>query len=507
MGKTLTWITIGVGSAALLYGGSKLLRYVVREWSREALMQEYRKAMVSSIDQLKELQIDFIKQLEDGLTREVETDGRHMLMLPTYITRLPDGCEAGDVYAIDLGGTNFRVMRVALGKGQPVHPDMREVPIPRAVYKGTGTALFDFLATTLAAFIAQHSGPPAEGAPPPVVGFCFSFPTAQSALDRGTLVDWTKEFECSGVKGEDVVRLLSDALVRAGRPCRVAALLNDTVGVLTAHRYHDPAACVGVIIGTGTNACYVEDAGRMTKWTPAGGALPKGTQTVVNIEWGAFWSDRLPRHPGVDDAVDARTPHAGRYMFEKLLSGMFLGEVARGMLLRLAANAELFGDPGRDPNAARVVVTLVAPGVWQSSHVTRCVEDDSRLLEGVGDVVREVLGIGADLAPYSSRRLVKEVCEIVALRSAQLTAMALSALLTHTGWAAAAAAGAPAPTTIAFDGGVYEHFGAYRATLADWLRRLVGPEAFSHIKLVLAADGSCLGAAVVAAAAARGGQA
>lgn len=37
-----------------------------------------------------------------------------MLMLPSYITRLPDGHEAGDVYAIDLGGTNFRVMRAQL---------------------------------------------------------------------------------------------------------------------------------------------------------------------------------------------------------------------------------------------------------------------------------------------------------------------------------------------------------------------------------------------------------
>lgn len=30
-------------------------------------------------------------QLEDGLTHEVEADGKHMLMLPTFITQLPDG--------------------------------------------------------------------------------------------------------------------------------------------------------------------------------------------------------------------------------------------------------------------------------------------------------------------------------------------------------------------------------------------------------------------------------
>ncbi len=41
----------------------------------------------------------------------------------------------------------------------------------------------------------------------------------------------------AGVVGNDPVALLSAALERAGRPCRVLALLNDTVGVLAAHRW------------------------------------------------------------------------------------------------------------------------------------------------------------------------------------------------------------------------------------------------------------------------------
>lgn len=32
----------------------------------------------------------------------------------------------------------------------------------------------------------------------PVVGFCFSFPMAQTALNKGVLLDWTKGFTCSG---------------------------------------------------------------------------------------------------------------------------------------------------------------------------------------------------------------------------------------------------------------------------------------------------------------------
>ena len=39
--------------------------------------------------------------------------------------------------------------------------------------------------------------------------------------------------------------------------------------------------------------------------------------------------------------------HAGKYLFEKLLSGMFLGEVARRILLRLSAETKLLGRGGR----------------------------------------------------------------------------------------------------------------------------------------------------------------
>lgn len=49
----------------------------------------------------------------------------------------------------------------------------------------------------------------------------------------------------------------ADALLRAGMPCRVLAIINDSVGVLTASCYYDQATEMGVILGTGTNACIV----------------------------------------------------------------------------------------------------------------------------------------------------------------------------------------------------------------------------------------------------------
>ena len=40
---------------------------------------------------------------------------------------------------------------------------------------------------------------------------------------------------------------------------RVSAILNDTTGCLIACAYKRPDCAIGVIIGTGTNASYVEE--------------------------------------------------------------------------------------------------------------------------------------------------------------------------------------------------------------------------------------------------------
>ena len=104
-------------------------------------------------------------------------------------------------------------------------------------------SLFGFIASRVVSF----TGRDAEGA----LGFTFSFACAQTALDAGTLLGWTKGFALVDGVGCDVVALLRAALAAAGSCLRVAALVNDTVGTLAAARYADAAAVVAVILGTG----------------------------------------------------------------------------------------------------------------------------------------------------------------------------------------------------------------------------------------------------------------
>ena len=118
-----------------------------------------------------------------------------------------------------------------------------EVAIPAELLVGTCKALFAFIAERVVAF----TGRKAVGS----LGFTFSFACAQTALDAGTLLGWTKGFALVDGVGSDVVGMLRAALADAGSSLCVAALVNDTVGTLAAARYADAAACVAVILGTG----------------------------------------------------------------------------------------------------------------------------------------------------------------------------------------------------------------------------------------------------------------
>ena len=60
--------------------------------------------------------------------------------------------------------------------------------------------------------------------------------------------------------GKDVVQLLKHAIdARGDIKVEVAAILNDTTGCLMSCAWKNPKCRIGLIIGTGTNACYLED--------------------------------------------------------------------------------------------------------------------------------------------------------------------------------------------------------------------------------------------------------
>lgn len=150
---------------------------------------------------------------------------------------------------------------------------------------GPGADLFDYLAECLVDFV-QSVGMAAVPLP---LGFTFSFPMHQHGLASAGLVTWTKSFKCADVVGADVVELLRTALRRRGHNhIEVVAILNDTTGTLVQGASMDRRTRVGIVLGTGSNACYVERAERVQHWEAERHGERK---VIIDIEWGAFGDD------------------------------------------------------------------------------------------------------------------------------------------------------------------------------------------------------------------------
>ena len=68
----------------------------------------------------------------------------------------------------------------------------------------------------------------------------------------------------------------------------VVGLVNDTTATQLSIAIEDCDCHVGLILGTGTNACYMENLDAVKKYT---GDRSKYSQVIINTEWGAFGDD------------------------------------------------------------------------------------------------------------------------------------------------------------------------------------------------------------------------
>ena len=96
-----------------------------------------------------------------------------------------------------------------------------------------------------------------------------------------------------------------------------------------------------------------------------------------------------------------------------------------------------------------------------------------------------------------TRKLVVDVCEVVATRSARLAAAGIHGILKKLGRDIASPE--KQKTVIAVDGGVYKYYPFFAQCMESTLRDLLGEEVASSVVIKLAEDGSGTGAALLAA--------
>ncbi|KAM9366707.1 hexokinase HKDC1-like [Symphorus nematophorus] len=433
-------------------------------------------------DQLKDISARFQAEMKKGLSSESNAAAA-VKMLPTHVRSTPDGTEKGQFLALDLGGSKFKVLQVKVREGMGIRRggvEMEEkiYSMPKEILIGRGTELFDHVSECLKNFLHEKNISPEKKHP---LAFTFSFPCEQSKLDQGLLLNWSKNYRVRGLQGKDVVQALRQAIERTGgMNVEVLAMVNDTVATMMTCGFDDQYCEVGLIIGTGTNACYMEDMRHVD--------LVEGDEgrMCVNTEWGAFGDDGALKDyiTEFDRDVDAASNNPGKQIFEKMVSGMYLGEIVRLVVLKMAKLGLLF--EGHVSDALRTKGKITTADV-------AAMEEYKNGLKNTRNILTEL-----DLTPSSDDCVaVQHVATIVSFRSSNLVAAGLAAILSRIKQNRNLRT---LRITVGVDGTVYKKHPQYPKRLHKVVRRL-HPEC--HVRFVLSDSGSSKGAALVTAVAQR----
>lgn len=277
--------------------------------------------------------------------------------------------------------------------------------------------------------------------------------------------------------------LLQDALLRKHVPVKITALVNDTVGTLLSNAYQKPDTIAGLILGTGSNGAYVEKIARIGKWK-----LQDTTsdEMVINMEFGAFDNEKviLPI-TRFDNKLDRKSINPHYQTFEKLISGMYLGEVVRNVITDMMDRNLLFGHQ-------KSTERISSHYRFETSYMSSIEEDASSDLAVVRDILDTDLNlVNVDLVEL---KMVKRICQLVGTRAARLAAVAIVGILTHADHLRSA-------VDVGIDGSLFEFYPSFGARIYEAMAELLPDYADSirdTVRLGLARDGSGVGAALTA---------
>uniref|UniRef100_H2XUD0 Phosphotransferase n=1 Tax=Ciona intestinalis TaxID=7719 RepID=H2XUD0_CIOIN len=439
-----------------------------------------------SDDHLMRLSSKMSQELVRGLHQSTN-DEAEIKMLPSFVTSTPDGSENGEFLALDLGGTNFRIILVKIQSGDSpkIQMDNQVYAISNELMTGTGTQLFDHMVNCLWDFLVERDMM-CQLLP---IGFTFSFPTKNLGIKQTILVNWSKGFTATGVVGEDIGQLLNDAINRKFKNFELkimATVVNDTVGTLVSCAFDHHDTCMGLIVGTGTNMCYMEAQSNIE--------LLNNHKTLegemcINTEWGAFGDnsgalDEIKTSYDID--IDRNSPNVGQHIFEKMISGMYMGELARLIIVDLSNKGHLF--QSIDSNSLFYKSGFSTAFVSQILHMN----DNCSQALGTTDIFKNKYGVTCSDEDMTKLR---KICESLSIRAASLCAIGVIAvarkIIEHRG---------QRHLVVGVDGSVYRKHPTFKSLLINTTHRLA-PEL--NIDFQLSTDGSGRGAALVAAVESR----
>ncbi|KAI9632261.1 putative hexokinase [Dioszegia hungarica] len=420
-----------------------------------------------------------VHAIEETLDKGLQKDGQIVPMIPTFVFGWPTGEEVGEYLALDLGGTNLRVCLVDLQGHGKFEVTQTKYRLTEEQKQEDGQKLLDFCAECLDNFITNTLGR-TENDPMLPLGFTFSYPCSQLRIDHGELIRWTKGFGAPNIEGHDVAAMFASSLKRLNVNAELTALINDTTGTLIASNYVDPNTKIAVIFGTGCNAAYMETAGNIPKMSSVGLEADQGM--AINCEWGAFDSfdhQHLPRTK-YDIIIDESSNKPGEQSFEKMIAGLYLGEVFRLILCELIDSGDLF--------LGQNTYKLEKAYAFDTAFLSLMESDPTDELLTIIGVFSHFFGIETTL---EERQFFRQLAVLIGTRAARLSACGIAAIVSKKGYLEKGCA-------VGADGSLYNKYPNFANRVHAALVDIFG-EKGKRIVTHHAEDGSGVGSAIIAA--------
>ncbi|KAG8853575.1 hexokinase A [Serendipita sp. 411] len=420
-----------------------------------------------------------VDAFEETLDKGLQEWGQVVPMFPTWVFGTPTGSETGDYLALDLGGTNLRVCLVSLLGGCKFEITQTKYRLTEEQKQEDGAVLFDFCAKCVKEFIDTHL-PHVTHEKPIVVGFTFSYPCLQDKIDHGILIRWTKGFGAPNVENHDVAEMFRKALEHHKVPAIMSALINDTTGALIASQYVRPHTKIAVILGTGCNAAYSEDISCIGKLKDKN--LDPTDTVAINCEWGAFDSDfhqHLPRTK-YDIHIDEHSNKPGEQAFEKMISGRYLGEIFRLVIMELIDEGVMF--LGQNTYKIEKAYSL------DTAFLSLMESDPTDELLTIIGIFTHFYGLETTL---EERQFFRSLARLVGRRAARLSACGIAAIVRKKGYVEEGC-------EVGADGTLYNKYPGFAQRIHQGLVDVFG-EKGKNIVTHHAEDGSGVGAAIIAA--------
>ncbi len=398
----------------------------------------------------------FIEEMEKGLAGKASS----LAMIPAYVGT--DGRVPSDtsVAVIDAGGTNLRIGIARFdARGEVQLSRFSKQPMPGRDHEQTAHEFYSVLADALEPLKDEFKN----------MGFCFSYPATILPDYDGRLLHWTKEIKIPELIGQHVGAGLLAALEARGISGRQVVVLNDTVAALLAGMAQGQAfgasSYIGFILGTGTNTAYVECNENIGKLD---GYLGSGSQ-VINVESGGFAG--VPRGP-FDLRLDECSENPGGHVFEKLISGVYMGPLALELLQALASEGEFSNRGGAALSIMKDLSTI---------HIDNLAAGNDR----------DTGVLGSEAFSDADRETMKTVFMAVVGRAALLTAINIAAAVVKGG----AGRDAAHPVCVNIDGSTYYKTHQLADQVQAHLETLLGARGL-HIRCIQVDDAPAVGAAI-----------